>query len=303
MDIRHMQYVVEVARFGSFTKAAEALHITQPTISKMVKNLEDELGVEVFIRHGKKVELTDAGHVIMQHAQHISNSFENLTSELNDLTHFRKGRIRIGLPPMAGANFFPGVMSRFREQYPGLIIQLVEDGSKKIEAQVASGALDMGVVLLPANAQVFESFPFVYESLQLLVHPSHPLAGRKEAALSELSEDAFILFREDFALHDRIIAECIRAGFKPRVLYESSQWDFISEMVAANLGVAMLPETICATLDPERVCVLSLVDPIIPWQLAMIWRKDGYLSFAAREWIRFTKGMLADRHNAAVDTR
>jgi DNA-binding transcriptional LysR family regulator len=293
MDIKHMQYVREVARCSSFTKAAEALHITQPTVSKMVKNLEDELGVEVFIRDGKRVQLTDAGQVILHHAEHILKSFENLTSELSDLTDLSKGSIRMGLPPMVGAPFFPKVMSRFREQYPGLIIQMVEDGSKKIEAEVGNGTLDMGVVLLPANPLLFDSFSFVHESLRLIVHPSHSLAGREEAALAELAQDSFILFREDFALHDRIIKECVRAGFEPRVLYESSQWDFISEMVAANLGIAMLPETICSTLDPERVRVLSLVEPVIPWQLAMIWRKDGYLSFAAREWIRFTKGILA----------
>jgi DNA-binding transcriptional LysR family regulator len=293
MDIRHMQYVLEVDRWGSFTKAAQALHITQPTISKMIKNLEDELGVELFVRYGKRVELTDAGQVIVQHAQHIVKSFENMGSELNDLTHLSKGLIRMGLPPMAGAKFFPTVMSRFRERYPGVVIHMVEDGSKPIEAEVGVGSLDMGVVLLPVNPAVFDSFSFVDENLKLVVHPSHPLADREKAALVELAHDSFILFREDFALHDRIIEECKRAGFEPRVLYESSQWDFISEMVAANLGIAMLPETVCANLDPSRVRAIDLVDPVIPWKLAMIWRKTGYLSFAAREWIRFTKQILA----------
>jgi DNA-binding transcriptional LysR family regulator len=171
---------------------------------------------------------------------------------------------------------------------------MVEEGSKKIEAEVGNGSLDMGVVLLPANPSLFESFSFVDENLKLIVHPSHPLACREEASMVELADDAFILFREDFALHDRIIAECNKAGFEPRILYESSQWDFISEMVGANLGVAMLPETICATLDPKRVRAISLVNPVIPWKLAMIWRKTGYLSFAAREWIRFTKDILVD---------
>lgn len=293
MDIKHMLYVLEVARWKSFTKASEALHLTQPTISKMIKNLEDELGVEVFIRKGKRVELTDTGRVIADHAQYICKSFENLTAELNDLTQLSKGLIRIGLPPMVGAHFFPHVMSQFRDKYPGLIIQMVEDGSKSIEAEVGNGSLDMGVVLMPSNPLLFDSFSFVDKSLKLIVHPSHVLAGREEAALVELAQDSFILFREDFALHDRIIKECQRAGFEPHVIYESSQWDFISEMVAANLGIAMLPETVCAALDPNRVRVLSLIDPVIPWQLAMIWRKDGYLSFAAREWIRFTQGMLA----------
>lgn len=292
MDIRHLQYVVEVARSKSFTKAAETLHISQPTVSKTIRNLENELGIEIFVRDNKQVELTDSGHVIYTHARHILHSFDNLTSELSDLTRLKRGRIRIGLPPMVGAKFFPGVMSSFRERYPGIMLEMVEDGSKKIEAGVEDGTLDAGAVLMPAGGETLESFPFVNEKLKLVVHPSHPLSGRKQAALAELAEESIISFREDFALHDRIIAACVSVGFQPKVLYESSQWDFISEMVAANLGVAMLPETICASLDPHRVRAISLVAPEIPWQVAIIWRKEGYLSFAAREWIRFTRGIL-----------
>ncbi|KIL37598.1 LysR family transcriptional regulator [Cohnella kolymensis] len=289
MEIRDLQYVVELARCGSFTRAAEELHITQPTLSKMIKKLEEELGVQLFTRAGKRVELTDAGNVLVEQSQNILDSFRSLTSELDDLTNFNKGSIRIGLPPMVGANFFPKIMSRFREKYPGLVIDLVEAGSKKVEAEVAGGHLDMGVVLLPIDADVFDSFTIVKEKLRLIVHPSHPFAAREEVALSELSRDSFILFRQEFALHDKIITECRRAGFDPLILYESSQWDFIVEMVAADLGVALLPEVICKTLRPDRVRVLSLVEPEILWHLAMVWRKKSYLSFAAREWIRFTQ--------------
>lgn len=295
MEIRHLQYVLELARLRSFTKAAEALHISQPTLSKMIKNLEEELGVDLFIRIGKRVELTDAGIVILKQAQPIIDSFNNLTRELNDLTNLNKGSIRIGLPPMAGASFFPEVMSRFRRRYPGLTIQMVEDGSKKIEKEVAAGHLDMGVVLLPTNESLFETYPIVQEQLKLIVHPLHPFANRDEVSLYELEKEPFILFREDFALHDIILAECVRAGFQPHVLYESSQWDFIRGMVAAGLGIALLPETICKSLDPSQVRQVRLVQPVIPWHLAMVWRKNSYLSHAAREWIRFTQSLFQDK--------
>lgn len=112
--------------------------------------------------------------------------------------------------------------------------------------------------------------------------------------LAELADEPFVLFREDFTLHDRIIRECIQAGFEPRVVYESSQWDLISGMVAANLGIALLPETICKEIDSSRVAILPLDNPTIPWQLGMIWRKDRYMSFAAREWIAFTRKLLGE---------
>lgn len=295
MDIRHLQYFLKVAQHRSFTKAAQDLYITQPTISKMIKSIEKELGVVLFHRLGKQVELTDAGHVIFNQAQDIVHAFENLSSELDDLIQLKKGHIRIGLPPMIGSSFFPKVIGKFREQYPEVTIQLIEDGAKKVESDVESGVLDIGVVLSPINEEMFHSFSLVQEKLMLLVHPSHPFANRAEVSLSELAHESFVFFREDFALHDRIIAACVQAGFQPHVIYESSQWDFISEMVAANLGIALLPEPICRELDVERVRLLPLVDPVIPWHLTMVWRKDRYLSFAAREWIRFTRDLFLNR--------
>lgn len=293
MDIRHLQYFLEVARHNSFTKAAQSLYITQPTISKMIRNLEEEIGVELFERVGKRVTLTDAGWVLYSQAEVMVKSFENMTVHLNDLMELKKGRIRIGLPPMVGASFFPRVIGRFREQYPGITLELFENGAKKVEADVEAGALDIGVVLLPINDDVFDSFSFVKESIQLVVHPSHPLAGRKEVSLAELGEERFLLFREDFTLHNRIIEACVQVGFQPHIVYKSSQWDFLSEMVAANIGITLLPETICKELDQDRVTVLPLVDPVIPWHLGMVWRKGAYLSYAAREWIRFTQDMLS----------
>ncbi|MDF2923249.1 MAG: cynR 1 [Paenibacillaceae bacterium] len=295
MDIRHMQYVLELARYRNFTKAAAALHITQPTLSKAIKGLEDELGVELFTREGKRVELTDAGRAITGQADNIIESFRNLTRELSDLTNLNKGVIHLGLPPMAGSSFFPQIIRNFRRQYPGLVIQTVEDGGKKLEMKVAEGKLDVGVVLLPVDKEKFHSFTVVNESMKLLVHPDHPLAGRTRASLAELAGDSFILFREEFSLHNRIIEECIRVGFHPEVLYESSQWDFIYEMAASGLGVALLPETICRILDHSRVRILELEDPVIPWHLGMIWRRKSYLSFAAREWIRFTREIFEGR--------
>lgn len=294
MDIRHLQYFLKVAQYKSFTKAARALYITQPTISKMVKNLEEDLGVVLFHRLGKQLELTDAGEILFVQAQDIVHSFQNLSAELGDLMNLKKGHIRIGLPPMIGSSFFPNVLGKFREHYPAITIQLVEDGAKKVEADVETGVLDIGVVLSPTNEELFHSFSLVKEKLMLLVHPSHRLADRKAVSLSELAEEDFVFFREDFALHDRITAECVQAGFQPKVIYESSQWDFISEMVAANFGIALLPEPICRELDEERIRVLPLDQPVIPWHLVIIWRKDRYLSFAAREWIRFTQNLFEE---------
>ncbi|PKR84118.1 cidABC operon transcriptional activator CidR [Heyndrickxia camelliae] len=292
MDIQHLQYFVAVATYGNFTKAAQQLYVTQPTISKMIKSIEDELGVTLFDRSSKQVKLTDAGKVLLGQAQNIIKSFQNLSSELDDLMELKTGNIQIGLPPMIGSRFFPRVIQEFHKQYPRITVQLFEDGAKKIETDVGNGMLDLGVVVLPTKDDIFHTFSFVNEQLRVLIHPTNPLSKKEVVHLKDLEHEDFILFRKDFALHDRIITECVRTGYQPNIIYESSQWDFISEMVAANLGIALLPEAICRHLDQERVTIIPLIDPIIPWKLGIIWRKDRYLSFAAREWLRFTKQFM-----------
>lgn len=292
MEIRNLEYFLEVVRTKSFTKAAQNLFITQPTISRMIKNLEDELEVVLFERLGKGVELTDAGRTILYQAKNIVSSVHSLSDELADVMQLKKGQIKIGLPPMIGANFFPQVIGQFNKSYPNIKVQLWESGAKRAEDNVANGNLEIGVTLLPVQEDVFEWFSFVKDKLSVVVHPSHHLAGKVSVSLVELASEEFILFNEDFLLHDRIINECVGVGFRPQVVYESSQWDFISEMVAADLGVALLPGTICNQLDKQRLCILPLVQPEIPWHLAVIWRKNRYLSFAAREWLQFTRKRL-----------
>lgn len=292
MDIRQLQYVLQIVRSQSFTKAADALHITQPTISKAVRTLEEELGVRLFVRTGRSIALTDAGKVIYEGAVKMVGQLEEMESGLSELAGLRKGRISIGLPPMVGAYFFPAVIGKFRERYPGIAISIVEDGSKRIEAAVAGGDLDMGVVLLSGADDLFRYDPVVEEQLQIILPSGHRFAGQESIKLSQLADEPFILFREDFTLHDKMLEACRAAGFQPRIFCESSQWDFISGMVAAGLGIAMLPETICRELDPAEISVVRLEEPCISWRLVMIWRKDGYLSFAAREWLQFAREQL-----------
>ncbi|HZG71414.1 MAG TPA: LysR family transcriptional regulator [Chondromyces sp.] len=291
MDIKHLQYFIKVAKFNSFSRAADHLFITQPTISKMIKNLENELGVELFDRSRRKLTLTDAGRTVLEQAKLVNQAFENLEAELDNLIELKKGHIRIGLPPIFDAHSFLRIISSFHEKYPGITFQLVEHGSKKIEEEVSKNLLDVGIIVLPTNNELFHHFSFLEEDLMLVLHRSHPLANRKEVQLAELQHESFILFNKDFVLNDRIISFCNSAGFKPHIISESSQWSFIEEMTASKLGISLLPESICRHLKKE-VKAIKVVNPTIRWHLAIIWPKHQYLSFAAKRWLHYTKELL-----------
>jgi len=293
LDIKHLQYFIQVTHFNSFTKAAEHLYITQPTISKMIKNLETELGVELFDRSRKQLTLTDAGRVVLEQAKLIDKAFSNLETEMEYLSGLKKGHIRLGLPPIIDASFFPKIIGRFHEEYPNITLQLIEDGSKKIQEAVENDLLDIGVIAFPTNTELFHSFAFLEEDIRLILHPEHPLAQTEEVDLGALAQEDFILFNKEFILRDLVVSSCEAAGFTPRVMSESSRWDFLEEMVACKLGITLLPESLCSHLQND-VCSVKVINPSIKWKLGVIWSKNRHLSFAAKEWLRFAKQVLIE---------
>lgn len=289
MNITHLEYFLEVIRHGSFSKAAASLHVTQPSISKMVQALEDELDVKLILRNAKSLELTDAGKIIVEQAHQIVTRFQNLTTELDNVMELKKGKIRIGVPHITASTVLPHVLGEFIHHYPNIQTQLYEFGSKKIQLGVQDGSLDIGIVCtLPLNPDIYEFFLLIKDPLKVILHPGHRLAEKAMIDFSDLANDAFILYSEDFSLYDCILDRCKYAGFQPKIICETAQREFMTQLVAAKLGVALLPGTICDSLDRNLIVSIPFADPQIYLQLAIIWRKDRYLSFAARRWLEFT---------------
>ncbi len=293
MDIRHLKYFIEVTRFKSFTRAADHLFVTQPTISKMIRNLEKELGVELFDRSRKQLVLTDAGRAILKQAQTIDKAFENVQHELDDLIGLQRGHIRIGLPPIMDAGHFIKVLGEFHSLYPGITFQLIENGTKRIEEDIMGDQLDVGIAVLPTTEDEFHHFSFMKEELRVVVQKNHRLVARKQIKLNELENESLILFNKDFALNDRIRGACKEAGFLPKVVSESSQWDFIGKMIEAGLGISILPTSVYKLLKEDLIAI-QVVKPVIEWDLAIIWRKNQYLSYATTEWLKFTQERLIE---------
>lgn len=297
MDIRHLEYFSEVAKHLSFTKAASSLHVSQPSLSKAIKNLEDELGVPLFYRSPKKLELTDAGKAVLGNATKVLQTFKNLTDELTDITELKKGEIKIGIPPIIGAAFFSKFISQFKAVYPLVKITLTEVGTIKIKQGIEDGSLDIGLICnIPTENNHFEVIELLKDPLMVIAHREHPLASKKEIQFSELKEEPFVLYRNDFSLHDRIIEECANNHFYPNIVCESSQKDFMIEMVEAKLGVALIPSKICYNLNKPDIVSIPFDQPKVNLELGMIWKKNKYLSFAVREFISISKEYLETLH-------
>lgn len=293
LDIRQIEYFAEVAKQLSFTKAASTLHVSQPSISKAIQNLEAELGVPLFYRSSKQLELTDAGQAVLVNAQHVLEAFKNLRSELTDLMELKKGQIRIGIPPIVGSEFFSKLVSHYKEQYPYVEILLTEVGSKKIRQGVEAGELDIGLICnLCITNENLDEISILKDPLMLIVHRDHPLSSHAFVQLSELQKESFIIYRKDFTLYDRIIEECSKSGFFPTIACETSQKDLIIEMVEAKLGIALLPKRICEKIQYDSIVAIPFDEERIFLELGMTWKKHKYLSYAVREFITLAHRFL-----------
>jgi len=285
MDFKDLKAFIEVATHSSFTKAAEHSYLSQPSLSKAVKKLEEDLNVLLFNRSTRGLVLTDAGKIVYKQGQQAISVLDELPNLLEGLSHGTSGEIKIGMPPLIGTLFFPQIARRLQDKYPSIRIELHEIGAKLVEELVEEGQIDAGIVVLPADTSIFNVHPFISDKFVLFVHLDHPIAKRESVTLSELKDENFILFSKSFALHHYIIGACKEAGFNPTISYESSQWDLIIELVSSKLGITLLPHSISGKLNNDNIKMLPLKAPSLLWKLGIVTKKDSYHSFALKKFM------------------
>lgn len=288
MNIRQLETFVSVANYLSFTKAADELYITQSSVSKIIKSLEDELDAHLFYR-SPDIQLTDAGAELYKHSVDILAQIENIPAEIGNVADLNKGKVRIGIPPIIGSSFFPAIIGKFTQRYPGIDINLVEVGSKVIQDELDKGNLDVGIICsYPDNMEAYEVHKFLQSQLLIGVPAEHPLARAKEISFKSLKDESFVLFNRDFSLYDSIIDLCNQNGFSPKIICNSSQKDFILKMVEAKTGITCLPEITCIDVKEPGITFVPMKNPKIFLNLMIVWKKNRYLPYACKEWIRLT---------------
>jgi DNA-binding transcriptional LysR family regulator len=283
MQLRTLRAFVEVVRQGGFSQAAKVVFATQSTVSKAVRQLEDEIGVPLLDRIGHRSVLTVAGEVVFRRALKILVEHDDLAAELSELQGLRRGVLRLGLPALSSNTFAP-LFAVYRERYPGIDIRLVEHGSGRLEEILRAGEIDVAASLLPVSDD-FEWQEVQRERLMVLVSAGHTLARQPQVDLPGLRHEPFLLFEPGFALNRLILDACRKRGFEPTVAARSSQVDFIVELVATGLGIAFLPQSMAEKRNHPFVRRILLDEPNTEWQLVMIWRRGAFLSHAAQAWL------------------
>jgi len=280
MELRHLTYFVAVAERLNFSRAAEDLHVAQPAISQQVRALEQELGISLFDRVGKRVTLTEAGRALLPHARQILNAVEAARNEIRERGSLERGTVSLGAPPTVSAHALPTKITSFEQKYPGLDVVLREAGTETLVALVEQGQLEMAIVSTDVLPPSLESTPFLEETYVVAVGEKHPLCKRKSVNIAELAEESFIMFPRGYKLREVTMIACRTAGFEPKVALDGGGMQSALQFVAAGLGVALVPQL--ALTDTNSIVALSVADQNLRRALGLVWRKGAHLSPAAR---------------------
>lgn len=274
MEIRQLEYFIEIVKEGSYTLAANKLYVSQSSLSKSVKKLKNEIGQDLFKPKQKKPILTYAGELLFEKAKRILNDYEDILNELQGQTGSYRGRVTVGIPPLICTCFFPMIIAGFRDLYPKIEINIVEEGAKKIQDAVDHELLDIGIVILPVYNGKFDVANLISDETVLVVSKFHPYAERSEITYSDLKNEKLLLFNEEYILHHQITANCRDAGFEPYIWAVSGQWEYLTELSALQQGVAILPRPIFKKNIRDDIRLIKINHPAAKWDVVLITKKD-----------------------------
>ena len=281
MLLRHIRYFLAVAEHLNFTRAAEALHVSQPTLSQQIRQLEEALGAELFDRGGRQLRLTDAGDAYRVYARRALRDLEAGKRALHDVASLQRGQLRLAMTPTFAAWLAGPLLARFHQRHPGIALIVREMSQEAMEAGLADDAFDIGIGFAPSGTLEVEAEPLLDERLALVAGEGHPLAGRRDAlSLAELEAMPLVLLSADFITRRHVDDYCLRHGIRPRAAIEVNGMGAAVEIIRHGGLAGILPAAVVAS--QPGLAVLAL-EPALPGrQAALLTKRDGYRSAAAR---------------------
>jgi DNA-binding transcriptional LysR family regulator len=285
VQFHQLQYFVAVAETRHFTRAADLVHVAQPSLSQQIKALERELGADLFQRARGNITLTDAGEALLPLARRILADADTARHEVQELAQLRGGRVRLGATPSLCTGLLPDVLRAFHDRYPGIRLLIEEGGSHDLVRELARGALDLALVVLPlpTPSPALTTVEVLREDLVVVSSPDAQAPGRgRTVRISDLEGERLVMFRHGYDLRELTVAACRAEGFEPDFAVEGGEMDAVLGFVRAGLGVAVVPRMV-ATRSGRGLRVTPLARPGLHRTIALAHRSDVAPPRAARE--------------------
>lgn len=300
MDLRQLRYLVALAEEGSFTRAAESVHIAQPAISQQIRRLEEELGIVLVERTTRRVTLTEAGELLVVRARRILGELEAAQSELQALSGMYAGHVTIGAMHTMGPVDLSLALALFSERHPNVLFTVREQSSEEMAEMLRVDELDLAFLSVTERIESrgLGLHQLVSEELVVLLPRSHRLGQRKQVVMAELADEPFISFRAGARLRELLFAAGREAHFEPRVTLESNESQRVRRLVSRGLGVAILPRS-DAEGPGADVAVATLTEPALRRDITLAWREGRRHAPAAAEFLQLARETFSEHKDGA----
>jgi LysR family transcriptional regulator, hydrogen peroxide-inducible genes activator len=242
MEFHQLRYVCAIADTGNFSRAAERCQIAQPSLSQQVLKLEEDLGAKLFDRLGRSVRLTEAGRAFIPRARAVLEQMEVARLSVADKNADLRGSVAVGVIPTVAPYLIPSYTVAFAKKYPDAKLRIVEETTSVLVEGLRDLSIDVAILALPLRHKELELYPMRTEPLFAVMRKDHPHASAESLALKDLRGESFVMLRDGHCFRDLSIATCTRARVTPNIAFESGQFSSLLGMVAAGVGVSLVPE-------------------------------------------------------------
>jgi DNA-binding transcriptional LysR family regulator len=284
MEFRQLEYFHTISKLENFTRTAEALHVSQPSVTKAIKALEAELEMTLIDRRQKHVTLTTEGKAFLLHVEKILWAVDEAKQDMTRFQKNKHGIIHFGMPPMMEAYLFPKLFTKFKEAYSNIEIDVREYGdSTEVLAKIEAGELDMGMII-GSEPHTQNSMMIMQDQMNLCVDHHHPLHDKISVDFRQLKNEKFILQQPNTYQYKQIYARCVENGFTPDILLCTSQLKTIKQLVANKVGISLLLDLVTRQ---ETIFKRVPVYPPMPVNISLIWSRSKCLSHAAESFVSF----------------
>lgn len=279
MELRQLHYFIKVAQKQHVTQASEELHVAQSAVSRQIHQLEEELGVSLFVQKGRNLQLTPVGKLFLDRVEGIMAELDRAVREVHEFLDPELGEVRIGFPHSMGISLLPTVVAAFRKKHPHVKFRLRQGTYTSLIKDLTSGEIDLSFVSpFPESHDQVIGEMLLSEELYAVVPKQHHLANRESIRLDELRHDPFVMFSDAYSLRGIVHEACKSAGFVPKIGFEGEETDTIRGLVAAGLGVGLLPEMALTEISPLEPAKIRISEPRVTRTIGLARRKDEKLT-------------------------
>ncbi|AQR96860.1 LysR family transcriptional regulator [Clostridium saccharoperbutylacetonicum] len=286
MELIQLRYFLIVAQLEHITQAAEILHISQPSLSRTISRLENELGVKLFNRQGRQIKLNEYGTSFQIRVKKIFKEIDNGIDEIKNLSSSKKQTISIAV---SSARIVSDLLIRFAKQHPEIYLRQTLVPTNDMAHLLETRKVDFCISTSPVEHPEVEFLPLIEEEVFLGVSLSHPLAKCKSILLKDVANEAFISLIKGYGLREITDSFCEKAGFSPNIMFEVDDPSSIGAFVLAGLGVAFIPEPVFHHYKSLPIVKLQIKEPICRQTIGLYWNKDRYFSKALFYFSEFIK--------------